>query len=62
MDLKSLHAKLGELTPEKVFLEGALTKAGVHRLVQPETASFGLADRTPNEAYLETLPAIKSAA
>jgi hypothetical protein len=28
VDLKSLHAKIGQLTLEKYFLEGALTKAG----------------------------------
>jgi transposase-like protein len=27
-DLKALHAKIGELTLENDFLEGALTKAG----------------------------------
>ena len=29
VDLKALHAKIGELTLENDFLEGALTKAGV---------------------------------
>jgi transposase len=29
VDLKTLHAKIGELTLENDFLEGALTKAGV---------------------------------
>ena len=29
VDLKSLHAKIGQLTLENDFLEGALTKAGV---------------------------------
>ncbi len=29
VDLKALHAKLGELTLENDFLEGALTKAGM---------------------------------
>lgn len=29
MDVKSLHAKIGELTLENDFLEGALTKAGL---------------------------------
>ena len=29
VDLKSLHAKIGELTLENDFLEGALTKAGM---------------------------------
>lgn len=29
VDLKALHAKIGELTLEKDFLEGALTKAGL---------------------------------
>jgi transposase len=29
VDLKTLHAKIGALTLEKDFLEGALTKAGV---------------------------------
>ncbi len=29
VDLKSLHAKIGELTLESDFLEGALTKAGL---------------------------------
>ena len=28
VDVKSLHAKIGELTLENEFLEGALTKAG----------------------------------
>ena len=28
-DLKALHAKIGELTPENDFSEGALTKAGL---------------------------------
>jgi hypothetical protein len=29
VDLKVLHAKIGELTLENDFLEGALTKAGL---------------------------------
>ena len=29
VDLKELHAKIGELTLENDFLEGALTKAGL---------------------------------
>jgi len=29
IDLKELHAKIGELTLENDFLEGALTKAGL---------------------------------
>jgi hypothetical protein len=29
VDLKALHAKIGELTLENDFLEGALGKAGV---------------------------------
>ena len=29
VDLKTLHAKIGELTLENDFLEGALTKAGL---------------------------------
>ena len=29
VDLKTLHAKIGELTLEKDFLEGALSKAGL---------------------------------
>ena len=29
VDVKSLHAKIGELTLENGFLEGALTKAGL---------------------------------
>ena len=29
LDVKSLHAKIGELTLENDFLEGALTKAGL---------------------------------
>ena len=29
VDVKALHAKIGELTLENDFLEGALTKAGV---------------------------------
>lgn len=29
VDLKALHAKIGQLTLENDFLEGALTKAGM---------------------------------
>jgi transposase len=29
VDVKALHAKIGELTLENDFLEGALTKAGM---------------------------------
>ena len=29
MDVKTLHAKIGELTLENDFLEGALSKAGM---------------------------------
>jgi len=29
VDLKALHAKIGELTLENDFFEGALTKAGI---------------------------------
>ena len=29
IDIKALHAKIGELTLENDFLEGALTKAGL---------------------------------
>ena len=29
IDLKALHAKIGEVTLENDFLEGALTKAGL---------------------------------
>ena len=29
VDIKSLHAKIGELTLENDFLEGALNKAGL---------------------------------
>lgn len=29
VDIKRLHAKIGELTLENDFLEGALTKAGM---------------------------------
>ena len=29
VDVKSLHAKIGELTLENDFFEGALTKAGI---------------------------------
>ena len=29
VDLAPLHAKIGQLTPENDFLEGALTKAGL---------------------------------
>ena len=29
VDIKALHAKIGELTLENDFLEGALTKAGL---------------------------------
>jgi transposase len=32
VDLKSLHAKIGELTLENDFLEGALSKAGLPRV------------------------------
>ncbi len=31
VDLKALHARIGELTLENDFLEGALTKAGLAR-------------------------------
>ena len=31
VDVKSLHAKIGELTLENNFLEGALTKAGLRK-------------------------------
>jgi hypothetical protein len=31
VDLKLLHAKIGELTLEKDFLSGALSKAGMAR-------------------------------
>ena len=31
IDVKALHAKIGELTVEKDFLEGALSKAGLLR-------------------------------
>lgn len=34
----------------------------IHRLIQRETAHSSLPDQTPDEAYLATLPAIKSAA
>src|SRR5665647_1109113 len=37
-DVKSLHAKIGELTLENDFLEGALTKAGL--LSAPSKKSF----------------------
>ena len=33
VDVKSLHAKIGELTLENDFLEGALTKAGDRKSV-----------------------------
>jgi len=29
IDVKMLHAKIGKLTPENDFFEGALTKAGL---------------------------------
>jgi transposase len=29
VDVKTLHAKIGQLTLENEFLEGALTKAGL---------------------------------
>src|SRR5664280_176232 len=38
VDVKSLHAKIGELTLENDFLEGALTKAGL--LSAPSKKSF----------------------
>ena len=34
VDLKALHAKIGKLTQENDFLEGALTNAGVPRLTE----------------------------
>ncbi len=39
VDLKALHAKIGELTLENDFLEGALTKAGLlsaKKMIDPE--------------------------
>ena len=38
VDLKSLHAKIGELTLENDFLEGALTKAGLLRRPKPQAS------------------------
>jgi transposase-like protein len=35
VDLKSLHAKIGELTLENDFLEGALSKAGLLSAKRP---------------------------
>src|SRR6202043_3196010 len=39
IDVKSLHAKIGELTLENDFLEGALTKAGLLSAKRSSTAS-----------------------
>ena len=39
MDVKTLHAKIGELTLENYFLEGALTKVGLlsaKAMIDPE--------------------------
>src|SRR5471032_2574231 len=56
IDVKSLHAKIGELTLENDFLEGALTKAGllsappsrsqVTRSIRICCAAWRLRDRT----------------
>ena len=40
IDVKSLHAKIGELTLENDFLEGALTKAGLLSAKRRSTASM----------------------
>jgi transposase len=39
IDVKSLHAKIGELTLENDFLEGALTKAGLLSAKRRSTVS-----------------------
>lgn len=39
IDVKSLHAKIGELTFENDFLEGALTKAGLLSAKRQSTVS-----------------------
>ena len=51
VDLKPLHAKIGELTLENDFLEGALSKAGLlsvsrggGRLVQPPGSRLAIVD------------------
>ena len=40
VDLKLLHAKIGELTLEKDFLSGALSKAGLLSAKRRSTASM----------------------
>ena len=39
IDIKTLHAKIGQLTLENDFLEGALTKAGLLSAKKRSTAS-----------------------
>src|SRR5438874_9042860 len=47
VDVKSLHAKIGELTLENDFLEGALTKAGLLSAKRGSTVS--MACRSPSK-------------
>jgi transposase len=48
--VKSLHAKIGELTLENDFSEGALSKAGLLRAKQSSTARTTL--RSPERPKL----------
>jgi hypothetical protein len=51
VDLKALHAKIGELTQENNFLEGALTKAGIAE----RKPTIGPAHDLPIEKQAEVL-------
>jgi len=42
VDVKALHAKIGELTLENDFLEGALSKAGLHPAPPKERVAQGI--------------------
>ncbi len=42
MDVKTLHAKIGQLTLENDFLEGALTRAGLLSKKRCSTANINL--------------------
>src|SRR5260370_2782989 len=46
VDVKALHAKIGELTLENDFLEGALSKAGLLHGTPWSTALIPLSPRT----------------
>src|SRR5712675_1187822 len=56
VDVKSLHGKIGELTLENDFLEGALTKAGLLRKnrspASARRSSRVVTSRRPPEAWL----------